>query len=328
MSGNIIKRIVHSTKSKDFRTFLLFLLLSTLIWNIEKLRQTYTVQTQLSVRSQSIPEGYLTRDADIKKINTTLEGNGFSLLRMYMTDSRNVKVDISKLQRLSMGGQTWALFIPRRLVAQETDLPEHVRVVEVQTDTIMLPLLTVSKKRVPIVLRDSVSVNNQYTFSTQCLVEPDSVEIVATNDIIDTIQAIYSEQVILNQLADTVTSQRRLTMPQNTICSIDQVEVTYFVEPLTEKKIAVPIVGINVPKGYKCKIFPTTANTTFSVALSKFEKADSRAFRIVANFDHITPGGKTKRLKLELENQPDYVRNVSFSPTYAEFLLEREHYEH
>ncbi len=316
---NFIKNI----DGKDFRIFLLFLLISVLVWQIEKLRQTFPEDTSLNIKCENVPEGYVTPPSLDKSVRVRLEGNGFSLLRMYLTNDRNVRVNVSSLNKFSSDGKTWAVFITRRLNGQKTDLPEHVRIAEVFTDTVFIPLLTVKRRKLPIIVRDEVSLMPQYVFSSQRKVIPDSVTVTATSDVMDTIRAIYTEVQDPMVLNDTMRLEVPLILPEMAEASSKSAILEYDVEPFAEKKLLIPIQPINVASGYSCKIFPPNARVSFNVGLSKFEDADESCFRVIADFSNIRPGDNVSRVRLSLTKSPDFIQNVSFSPSFAEFILQK-----
>lgn len=316
---NLFKRI----NGRDFRTFLIFLLISLLVWHIEKLRQDYTEETDLNIVCVNVPEGYVTPPVIEKNVHVRLEGDGFSLMRMYLANKRNIKVDVTPLRRLSSSGQMWAMFIPRRLGGYRTDLPEHIRVTEVFTDTVMIPLLTVKKRKLPVVVHDQVTLMPQFVYSAPRKVMPDSVVVTATNDIIDTMTAVHVTIDKPLTLSDTVVKQVKIELPELAVATADEVTVEYDVEPFAEKKMEIPITPINVADGYSCKVFPPTAKVSFYVGLSQFELADESQFKVVADFGNIRPGDKAFRVRLSLQKAPSFIHNVSFSPSFAEFILER-----
>lgn len=321
---NMFQRIVSGTKSKDFRTFLLFLLLSILIWHIEKLRQTYTVTTRLEIVCVDVPQGYITDPQLNKTITTTLESNGFSLLKMYLTDCRKIKVPLKPLRRLSTGGNMWAIYVPRRLAGQKTGLPESIKITDVLTDTVMIPLLTVYQRKLPVLVRDNVALAPQRTLSAPRKVTPDSILVTATSNILDTMAAVPTQVQQPVTISDTTITELNLILPETAYANADKVSVEYDVEPYTEKRISVPIVGVNIPNGYTCKIFPPSAKLSFNVGLSKFESANEKAFKVTANFKHVKPGGKDSRIRLNITTSPDFIQNITYSPSFAEFILEKE----
>ncbi len=318
----LAQRIVKGIKSKDFRTFLLFLLLSFLIWHVEKLRQTYTVTTRLEIIPEDIPQGYITDPLDNKTITTTLESNGFSLLKMYLTDSRKITVPLKSLRRLTMGGNSWAVYIPRRLTGQKTRLPESIKIVDVLTDTVMIPLLTIYQRRLPVIVEHPIALAPQRTFSAPCRVTPDSVTLTATSNILDTIRAIHTLPQQPATLSDTTICHFPLNIPRTATADTNAVTVEYDIEPYTEKKISIPIIATNLPSGYTCQFFPPSARITFDIGLSHFEQADKDAFSLIADFKHVRPGGKA-RIRLNLTKAPSSAQNISYSPSFAEFILQK-----
>ncbi len=323
MNGLKLIKLIKKVNGKDIRTFLLFLLISILVWQIEKLRQTYPEDTELNIICEDVPEGYITSKGLDKSVKVRLEGDGFSLLRMYVTNHRNIRVSLKHLSRLSSGGSMWAIFIPRRLAGVKNDLPEHVRITDVFTDTVMIPLLTVKKRKLPVIVQDNVSLQPQYTYSAPKKVTPDSVIVTATNDIMDTLIAVYTTKQNPISLNDTVVTQMELILPELATANTSFVTVEYDVEPFSEKKLSVPIEPINVPNGYTGKIFPPQARISFNVGLSKYERADIASFRVIADFSTIHPGDKESRVRISLLKSPKFADNISISPSYAEFILEK-----
>lgn len=321
--GSIVRRMARGVKHKEFRTFLLFLLLSFLVWHIERLRQTYTITTRLNIECEDIPQGYTTHRRMSRSVAATLEGNGFSLLKMFMMDSRNIHVSVASLRRAADGEGQWAVYAPRRLARSVTDLPESVRIVDILTDTVMIPLLTVHQRRLPVRVRDDVALSPQRTLSAPRLVRPDSVTVTATSDILDTMTAVYTVRQAPMTIADTTVSTLALQIPPTATADAASATVEYDVEPFTEKKLSVPIRGVNLPRGYSCRLFPPSAKVTFSVGLSRFAEADAKAFGVEADFDAIRPGTKASRVRVSLTQAPDFSHNVSFSPSFAEFILEK-----
>lgn len=320
----IFRTIVDKIRRGNIQAFLVFLVISILIWQTEKLRQTYQEDTALNIVCSNVPEDYVTPPVIDNSVNVRVEGAGFSLVRMYLFNSRNVYVDVSKTRRFSSGGRTWAMFIPRKLVHNKTDLPEHLRIVDVFTDTVMIPLLTVQKRKLPVVVQDNVTLLPQRIFSSPRKITPDSVWVTATNDVMDTIQAVYTFPEAPQTIGDTLIKDLQLILPEMATASSEVVHVEYDVEPFSEKKLQIPIEPVNVAPGYSCRMFPPNAKVSFYVGLSQYEQADEGEFRIAADFSNVHPGDKASRIRVSILKAPDFIQNVSFEPSYAEFILEKK----
>ena len=322
-SSGRIHNFFRFLRGREFRVFLVFLCLAVAIWHAEKLRQHYTSVADLGIICTDVPYGYTTPSSDEIKVSVGVEGDGFSLLRMNLFNENKVKVSLVGLRRLSEGGSMWAIYVPKRRFSQGTSLPEHVNVTEVLTDTVLIPLLRISKKLVPVVIRDDVSLMPQCLFSQPTSISPDSVWVTGTNDVVDTISAVFSTRLPNVTLGDTLSRQVALDIPPKISASADVVTVSYFVEPFTEKRLVVPVKMINLPDGYSAKTFPPNVTISFSVGLSQFEMMSPERFNVLADFSTIRPGDDVKRVRLSLVDVPPEVQSVSYTPLFAEFLLQK-----
>lgn len=320
-----IDKIIKYVKGHDFRIFIICLGLSLLIWSIEKLRQVYTVTFDYTIVGRNAPDNYIVDANKIPTAKVAVSADGFNLL-FFSHREKNISIDIKRLRVTELSGVSYAILPTanyRRLVSDR--LPDYIELQNIVSDTIFIPLLTKREKRLPVVVRDEVSLENQHCFSRPTLVRPDTVTVSGTNDVIDTMTAVYTTQQVPMKLKDTLAVVIPFELPLGAYTDEQNAEVTYFVEPYTEKTLNVPITAINVPAGYTFKAFPAAAHVTFFVGLSQFEKVGTSDFDIIADLTDVKPGASQPQTKLKLIEQPGCVSNVSYSPLFVEYLLERNH---
>lgn len=318
--------LMQKIKSPNFRTFLVFLLISFLIWTIEKMRQNYTVEINYRIAVTDVPDEYVVETDSLDPIRAIVSGDGLDLLRMPNKKHRVINVNINQIRKTIIDGCKTAILMPRRYTHDLSQtLPDHITLERIEADTIYIPLLTKAKKLLPVVVCDNVTLEPQHMYSAPRIVEPDSVWVSGTNNIVDTMQAVYTKKTSPIVLHDTISLSLNFDIPHSVEVSAPCVQVTYPVETYTEKNINVPITAINLPHGYNFKAFPPMVRVTTSVGLSKFDKLTPNDIDIVADLQEITPGSKQQKIKLRLANYPDYVRNISYSPIFVEFLLEKQH---
>ncbi len=319
-------KIMKKIKSPNFRTFLVFLLISILIWTIEKMRQNYTVEINYNITVAEVPDEYIVDTDGLDPIRAVVSGDGFNLVRLPNKRHRVLNINVSQLRKTMIDGQKTAILMPRRYTHDLSQtLPDHITLERIEADTIYIPLLKKTKKLLPIVVRDEVSLESQHMYSAQRIVEPDSVWVSGTNNIIDTMQAVYTQKSPAVTLHDTISLSLNFDLPHNVEVNAPCVQVTYPVETYTEKIINVPITAINLPQGYNFKAFPPTVTVTTSIGMSKFDKLTANDIDIVADLQEVKPGSKQQKIKLRLANYPDYIRTISYSPIFVEFLLEKRH---
>lgn len=317
---------MRKLKSPNFRTFLVFLCISFLIWTIEKLRQNYTIEISYNITVSDVPDEYVIETDKLDPIRAVVSGDGLDLIRLPNKKKRTIEVNINQLRKISTDGQKTAVLMPRRYTHTLSEkLPDHITLERIEADTIYIPLLTKNKRLLPVIVRDNVALEPQHMYSAPRRVNPDSVWVSGTNNIVDTMRAVYTHQLQPITLHDTICLSLDFDLPHNVEVSAPCAQVTYSVETYTEKIINVPITAINIPNGYTFKAFPQTVRVTTSVGLSKFDNFTPNDIDIVADLQDIKPGSKQQKIKLRLTNYPNYIRTISYTPIFVEYLLEKRH---
>lgn len=324
--GWYAEKMLRVIKGPDFRIFIIFLCISFFIWLIEKLRQNYTIEMTYHIECHDVPDEYVVDTEDMEAIHAVVSGEGLELLMLPTERKRAIGVDISQMKKTVVNGQTMAILIPRKFtheVAQS--LPDHIALEHIEADTVYIPLLTKVRKMLPVVVRDNVTLEAQHMFSEPRLLEPDSVWISGTNDKVDTMKAVYTREMQPITLHDSIRLSMEFDLPRGVEASAMEAQVTYFVEPYTEKVLNVPITAINTPAGYRFKAFPQTVSVTLSVGLSQYDKLTPNDIDIIADLQDVKIGSSQQKIKVRLAEYPTFIKSISYSPLFVEYLLERKH---
>lgn len=320
--------VMKVIKGPDFRTFIIFLAISFLVWSIERLRQSYTIDVDYGVTCVNVPDNYIVDENGIVAFRATVTGDGLDLMMMKPSRRRTIEVDVSKLRKTFVDGHSAAIFIPRKYTHEVMQsLPDHIALERVEIDTVYIPLLTRVKKVLPVIVTDNVTLESQHMFSGPRMLEPDTVWVSGTNDKIDTMTAVYTRPLEPIVLRDSISLSMEFDLPNGVEASARGAQVTYCVEPYTEKIISVPITAVNVPEGYTFRAFPQSVNVTLSLGLSNFDVVTSNDIDIVADLQDVKLGSNQQKIKVKLAEYPKYIRSISYSPIFVEYLLEHRHSE-
>ena len=160
------EKTLRVIKGPNFRIFIIFLCISFFIWVIERLREEYTIEMTYHINCYDVPDEYVVDTEFLEAIHATVSGEGVDLLMLPRSKKRVVGVDISKMKKTVINGQTMAILIPRKYtheVAQS--LPDHISLEHIEADTVYIPLLTKVRKMLPVVVRDNVTLESQHMFS-------------------------------------------------------------------------------------------------------------------------------------------------------------------
>lgn len=320
-----VERISKLVRHKDFRLFLVFVVISLLIWLSEQFRKEYVLTVNCPIKCYNIPEHYTINEANIPMVQLTIRGDGFGLFAID-DDHLTLDIDVENANKKFISNVINAVISPQRYLSsfQKNINNETLELVNISPDSIYIPLLTLQKKRVPVIVRSNAKPEAQHIFSSEPLIEPSSVWISGTNDKIDTITALMSEEHDNMLLHDTVSIELNIEVPEGVNVSDESVRVTYYVEPFTEKSVKASINAINVPEGYIFKPFPQTVRVSFSVGINSFEKITENDFVFTADLKDVKPGSGASRIKLRLQSSPKGVINISYSPMFIEYLLVKD----
>ncbi len=94
-------------------------------------------------------------------------------------------------------------------------------------------------------------------------------------------------------------------------------------EKFTEKTLSVPIEVLNLPDSLSLKTFPHVVQVTCQVGLSNFEKLQPSMFSVVVDYKEAI-GGQSKKLRVDLVRQPDFIQSVKFSPRSLNISLKSD----
>lgn len=332
MTLDIFKKYLHrihiKVKSDDFRLFLVFVAIASLIWFVEQFRNEYTITIDYPIDCHNIPDRYSISDKEKPSIQVTLRGDGLSLMSLKESDLV-FSVNIARTNKHITEDNICAYIVPRRHLSdiKKSLNDDNILIMGVSPDTLLIPLLSNTKKEVPVAIKCNVRPMTQHYITSAPKIEPSTIFISGTNDIIDKIDTLYTEVYSDITISDTTHMEFKLDIPMGVAVSNNKVNVTYYAELFTEKSIDIPISGINIPEGYTFKPFPPTVRATFTIGISHFDKVTEKDFIIMADLQNVTPGSGTSRAKLRLSTAPEDVRNVTYTPIFIEYLLEKNKIE-
>lgn len=298
--------------------FLFFLALSTAFWFFQALNEVYEQEFSVPVRLQGLPAGIVVTGELPQTVQVTLRDKGATLLNYkYGEKLSPLVIDYTRYE--STGGH--ARILTAELLKQLLPkLAQGTQLVSVRPDTLDLFYGHGHSKRVPVRLQGRIGAGAGYYISGRSL-SPDSVTVLATDNQLDTITAAYVRPVYLHDLSETQTLSVPLQPVRGATFSPGRVALTVNIDQLVEKKVSVPVTGINFPEGEQLRTFPSQVEVTFQVGMSLYRTVDAGDFTVVADYNALSPDGGNK-CRLMLKKQPVGVSAVRLSADEVEYVIE------
>ena len=317
----ILEFIKDYSKGRNYKVFLVFVLISTFFWLLIKFSKEYTTLVSFPVNYISVPNDMVWGEMSDEVLHISTSASGFQHLG-YAFGSKEIDLDLSKIRNL---GDDQYYLLPEeqiRLIIQQ--FPSDLELVYRSPDSIFFDLSKKIDKKIPIVLKDSLSLAPSFQFIEKVSISPDSIIISGPASLVSKINEIETELYIKENIRVSGTYPLRLKSlgVDKVEVLVAKVDVAFKVEQFTQSTINVPIIVRNVPKGYLLKIFPDGVDVTFNTGLSSFESVNPSSFRAIADFSRVDDG-KSQFIPVNVILFNDKVEIVKFEPSEVEFLLRK-----
>lgn len=305
-----------------FGRMTLFILLAAILWFLNALKGTYETSIRFPVEYVNIPKGRALSAPLPDEISLKVSGSGYALLQYTSLFSRPLLTfDMSalSLQRDNQRGNYYTL--TRQLFDNVgAQLAGNLRLLEIRPDTIRVNFSTVKKRMLPVKPAISVTYQRQYLPKGKAVITPDSVEVTGPAYLLDTMTVVHARSITQTGVKDTI--RALLPIAENRLLQYShrQIEVLIPVEKHTEATLQIPIVPVHFPPGVVVKLFPAKVTLHCMVGISDYEKLDPALFRVIVNYKTL---GSEPKLRVELENRPEYISQVSLQPRLVEFIMEK-----
>ncbi len=311
-------------KSRDLPVFMVFLIISFVFWSLNAFRKDHVTNIRFPVVFTHFPDDAMA-DPRVKNfVLLKVRSQGFHLLQYQFIDMfEPVEIKVDQLPPYHRGNEFGIYFLARQFSRQFTaQLPAQMELLELQSDTLFIPILPRKEKKVVVHPLLKLSFERQHMISSHIRVSPDSVLVSGFSQIMDTIRSIPTELLEGRNLKDTITQQLKLKAITGLQYSHNSVRVSIPVELFTQKSVNVSVDAIHLPDGYHFKSFPSSVRVSFLVGMSQFDKILPTDFSAEVDFSDV--GLTADRLKVKLEKMPDGIQNLSYSPIFVDYLIEKD----
>ena len=330
----LLKKYFHliTGKTKEIREdgnaliFLVFLFLSMCFWILNALQKdNYTTEVKYPVRFSNSGNTELVNGKLKRELTLKIKGGGFAILKYRLNNQFLAEsIDLSNLQRVSINGKRGAILSTKDYYKHiENKLVNGMELVGITPDTLFIPLMKKVFKRLPVHVDATVSFERQCQYSGAIGVMPDSITVSGPESVLDTLSSISTPELVCEELDDTLVRNVVLADYDLLEFETNRVVVTIPVEPFTEAFAMVPVRALNLPDSLVLKSFPSEVKVSYHIGLSRklFSPTD---FSMIVDFESIDIQNPPSRLKVKLNDRPKHIHNMSYSPLFVEYLLEKK----
>ncbi len=235
-----IKKILSNFNLKannQLFTFLICLLIATVLWLVKSLEKDYTSTVSIPVHYTEIPKNKILLNSPPTKLNIKIKAQGFSLLRHKVGLSLSpVNFDVSSLNNhLSIQKNIVSYyFLSSQFIPQiSSQISSSISIIDISPDTLFFDFDKIKEKKVPVSARIDVSFQTNYFYSDSIKLRPDNILVTGPSSILDSLKCVYTKHLKLNKLDKSFKEDVPLEKIDQIEFSTDKIEVLI---PVSQQK--------------------------------------------------------------------------------------------
>ncbi|MFC4722123.1 CdaR family protein [Geojedonia litorea] len=318
MSNSVKSKFVKSIKNKKLHVFGLFFLFAFLFLLLSKLSKTYTEDIPVAINFINLPQNQVIVTDSSPVMNATVSAYGFNLL-IYQFRKHTIAVDFSKDVYKQNNNYVW---VPNKYKHKINEqLSQFTEIILIEPDTLYFPVETLSSKKVPIVLNESIKFKSGYNILNGYKIEPDSVNVIGSEQEISKVKSVETLALNLTDVSTNIDVKLPLKQFNSKLkYSIDETSVRANVEKFTEGTIEIPVTIVNKPLGVEVNYFPKVITIAYNVSLDNYKNVKPLDFKVECDYLEIEQSNKTYFTPKLVKVSP-IVKNVKLKQNKVEFIL-------
>ncbi len=322
--GKKYEELLRRLKSREGRnviTFLVFLVLSAVLWVILALNEDTQRDLRCGVRITNVPDS-LTRVSPIPEaINVSVRAKGSQLMKYWWHKAPTMTIDYRQYRsgnKILFSEASMKAFF-RSIVGGG-----GAQILSVTPDSLSVTFTSQPGIKLPVKLDAHVVPAPQYVLVNKPRTLTDSVTLYSLNDVNTMLKSIHTKKIVLNDVRKSQVMRVPLVVPERSRAIPDSVDVSIEVEPLISKTRKVSVVPVNVPRGMKLIAVPSQVEVYYMVPMSIYKKSESDPkFRVEADYRTVTDS-LSERIAVNLVYAPKDFTNVFLSTDSVDFILEQQ----
>ena len=318
---HVVRDFLFSKTNKEFLTFLFFLALSGIFWLFMTLNETYEKEFCVPITIANVPKNVVLTSDETDTVRMTIRDKGITLITyMYGDGLKKLKANFSNYARHNGVG---VISLPelQKLAAQQ--LASGSKITATKPEKLEFFFNYGAKKRVPVRWSGRV-IPEQLYFISRVQYWPDSVDIYASSDKLDSINIIYTEQLNYANFRDTLMVNAHLSKPRSVKTVPDVVKVAFYTDVLTDESLeGIPVQGINLPPGKVLRTFPAKVKVNFVTGVSVYRNLKPEDFMVVADYRELV-ASPSEKCRIYLKKTPPGISRARLENDEVDYLIEEE----
>lgn len=299
-------------------TFLVFLVISALLWFLTKLTKEYTSQTTFTVTYTEVPVNKWVSTAE-QQVKLSFVADGFVTLRhnLVRVQNRVIEIPLNEVPYRLEGGNTYS-YSSQYVAERAADwLGVPAGNVTVNDDKQFFNMEDLQSKELPVKVPLDVKTQRQYHVYGQPHVNPAQLTVYGPKNLLDTMTAVYTATLHAANVSEDLVQPLAVNFYDGAIRSdVATVEVLVEIEQFTEIDVEVPV---KCTDSVTLRFFPETMKVKCLVPIRDYASISGASFKVLADTAQLHQ--LQPLLNIELVQVPDNVQVLKTEPEQVEYLI-------
>ena len=312
---------MFSRGNKEFLIFLFFLALSGAFWLSLTLNDTYEQEFAVPVAVVDVPKNAVLTSDEVDTVKMTIRDKGIFLISYYYGDYlKNIRIHFRSHSHNNGTGTIAAQELQKIVYSR---LFSSSKILSTKPDKLEFYYSYGTKKKVSVRWSGRVIPEELY-FISRVEYSPDRVTIYASEEKLDSINMVYTEQLNYANFRDTLSVNCRLSKIKSVKMVPDHVQVNFFTDVLTEERIeGIPVQGINMPEGKTLRTFPAKVAVNFVTGVNVYRNLRPQDFTVVVDYNDIK-NNPSEKCDIHLKDVPSGISRARLETTQVDYLIESQ----
>lgn len=322
--GNRLKALNRERDNKPL-TFLICLGIASVIWLVNELGKTFDAEIDIPVKYSNIPKDRVLLNNPPSTISVRLNARGFSLLKNSVRVLASpISIDVESCAKDDNYNRSESMVLNVNKFASYIvkQMGNNTSVMSIYPETITLQLDEIIMRKKPVEANFDLSFIPQFDLYSPISFKPDSVDVCGPKTRIDTLKSIKTEYQKFRKLSNTKNGKVNLIEPEGLELQTKKAKYTVPVSIYSEYTAQIPVSARNVPEGLSLLTFPGSVKISCQVAVPNYNSITPSSFLV--SVDYLQTQNDKQTLSVEVLHAPQFIRNLKFSPSEIEYLIEKE----
>lgn len=318
-----MKDFLLKPKSKEFFLYMFFCGVATIFWFMLTLNENHKEHFQIPVHVSGMPSDLILTNTPDSILMLSVTARGTTILDYKIRHSSSyslpIELKFDSLKLISHKNHIkFSTGVLQKHINQRFKDADHVDILS--PDSLEYIYAKSEGKKIPVHFNGSLEASSQHYIVEQVLI-PDSVEVYAPSSLLRSIKEAQLDVVRINDISDNKTFSIVIPPTKGVKYNPESVEMRVIVDAVTEKTVAVPIVGVGFPYNKSLLTFPSEVFVTFQVGTKRFNSITSADFQIELAYQDVLKQ-KEGYLSIQLTKIPSGIKHIRLSHKSVDFLIE------